>query len=315
MQAFGEYFLQKRLDAGLNLKQAAEKCGIPHMTLGRLEKCQSDPTVYTVMRLCRGWNLHLYDLADAIDFPLMHEYLEFYPVYSDKSSKAPRYRDQVSKKLVIELYHWAVRNPSAPNSLLDRVERYLRVKIDDTNLLKVFDQEMWGWDKSVVSRFSFPPSLAISVVLDLYDYGGAVTYRDLSIAIRHFRNQKNLRLADMAELAGLSTRFMSQVESGKLTNLVMKDVLVLDKVLDGHGSITELAWAATELWEGMLLNRGLPSDVQDKDDFTLWQQNLGFLLSFISFSRWSAVDDRFKDAITHIFTHLEHLLTEGGELL
>ena|SRR2546425_3843302 len=71
-----------RRRAGLTQRQLADKAGVPHSTVGRIEAGLTDPRLSTITRLLRACGIVLEpedDLTDGIDRSLIREQLRKTP--------------------------------------------------------------------------------------------------------------------------------------------------------------------------------------------------------------------------------------------
>ena len=290
--SFGEWLHAKRVSRGWQMLDLAQRTGIDHSTISRVENQATEATLLTAVRLCRGLDLTVLDWLSSIESSKTQKDLR--PV----ASQASRSLSATDITNVLRLYR---KNPSIVISFLDQILIELRARLDSSDYRDPQNQpsffatsakELVAAEVGQQSKVCYPAELQAEQIFEVYRQGGVMTLMDAGRYLGTLREQQGLSYLGLEGKTSFSDNTLGRLERAQVERIKLLEVLRLDQILRQNGKLVAVFARASEFNSGLV--NGYSRSPEGKLVLKPWvQEEFGLATLFILLYRWlQCVDPR-----------------------
>ena len=256
-----EWLFENRKAQGLRLMDLAEKSGVTHATLSRIENQQSQATLFTAVRVMHALGLSWIDLftngfiKEGLSVPkiyLLESPTQEYPCLNfndiEVLDSCGVLRRGVAPTIVTQMLNLFIKKY---NSAIDKETRNL-LAANFYSLLNVADNQN-GIARQYLPEldFLYPPTFSSETLKKIYISAGAFILSDLGRYVKDLRETRKLSLRHVATLIEFTHPALGQFESKTSDKVKLNDLIHLDNSLELDGELIVFAWRTAELYLGV----------------------------------------------------------------
>ena len=245
----GLWLKEKRVAAGFTIRGFVKHSGVPKAQISRIESGKYAPTLFTLVRICNGLGIGLYELSLPLETPYIQEIKNLRQKNNNNS-----FPKKFSAQDVIAFVDLSnTEEPIATAQLVDWIANSLEEYNQTTS--KVAHQKAEEYLSSIENEkgFPYPPHLSIEETKNSLIPKSAITIYDAAAFLRKVRKEKaKITIEELAEKTNIPFSTISRIERGTIKKIKFDDILVLDESLNAFGVAVALFWDAaifhTGLW-------------------------------------------------------------------
>jgi transcriptional regulator with XRE-family HTH domain len=244
--AFGDWLARKRANLGYGLLAMQRITNVSNSTLSRVERKITEPTLYTVTRICHGLGVTLNDLLSDL------QTRNIGPTDSSPSSELPDVLTIEDIQLFSDTYFGCPRPNDVRETLRDMANDALR-KAKSTGL-RVISGETDFSDKEfhrllrgstlVQLELRDPPPFDAEDISRIFSTGGAITLKEVGMYAKALREQGVFQAESLQQLSKSSVSILLRLENNETDYITLKDTLLFSQELGDDSLIRQMFWHA-----------------------------------------------------------------------
>jgi transcriptional regulator with XRE-family HTH domain len=263
-----DWIREQRKMKDFTVTQLADKAGISHAQVSRIENNKSKISLVTLVRLLYALDVSYSSIfaQDEIDLPKLdildnirhmgkHNVLDFPCInFNDielLDSKYTALSDKIKEITILLLQKFTQKfgTQSDEKYLKPLSELYYRCLGLPPFGLANMVPGLTSPEMPSSEDFMYPPGFSEKLQW-IYSSGGALIFLDLGMYVHHVRLSQNLSLRGLGKMVGISHQGIKILETQTAEKLIFEDLVKLDQVLEVEGNLINFAWRATEIYTG-----------------------------------------------------------------
>lgn len=291
MEKLSFWLREKRLSQKMDVRELSLASEVTTAQISRIENKISGITVNTLIRLSYGLDFEIKDVLKVIGLPLKHILFRKTAMKKNMDKPIPRIEDAYA------IWQYYRDEPQKAKALMYDGYSLAALKLgtiseDEQSL--AFDAV---WKALQTNNFeqtslSFPLEMEYEYFAEILSCGGVVTKQDIGVCLEKRRVELGFSQKDLEVKSGISQGVISRLENGMIDRLFFENIISLDKSLNMHGELVQLAWNAGEYESGVsLLRYKNKADYRDiKIAYQEWESEAkAWADAFVAISRWHYV--------------------------
>lgn len=247
---FGEWLKQQRESRNLEQKQVAELTNVDASTLSRIERQKTEPTVDTVLKICRGFGVSLTDLLRDL---LGESYVNLLENMSSQNALDV----DVLRLSDVENFnrYFSADVEKGTDYLAQLLNTVRRFEVSTSKKPYPFDfsaidiQKLLVGDSVMHSELAYPSDFDDDWVAQTHQNGGALTLTDVGIYLRGRRKSSRTTLNDIQNVTMRSASVISRIEGGVTGKIKFNSALDLGFGIGEENIVMEMFWQAGRFHE------------------------------------------------------------------
>lgn len=271
-----DWIREQRKKKNFTVSQLADKAGISHAQVSRIENNKSKISIVTLNRL-------LYALDISFSAMLTHEEIQVDPpkinIFDDAKETSKGNSIEFScinfndiERLDIQGIISSGKVKEITILLLQQMTKKFGTEPDEKMLRKLAEL-YYGGLGGPFGLARMPPGIAPRKIPDpdvlmrppelsqkleqIYLSGGVLIFLDIGMYIYHARLSQNLSLRELGMMVGISHQGIKFLETRTAEKLIFDDLVKLDQALKLEGSLINFAWRATEIYTGAFRTKSM----------------------------------------------------------
>ncbi len=291
MDSVSGWMKEKRIEAGLNVKELAFVAGTNHAQISRLETGNMGLTMNFLVVLL--WALKIDASEFTAQFALPPVEL---PDSSSSENLAPINVDSEEAISQIEniidpgtVFQFLKTYENDVSSAITFFTRTLGAAIAKADLSDSRLGDLHGTLKNAIYSGRLlpnPPGLTMEMLSHWYSKGAIMTLADAGVYLRLWREQQGHSLEKLASLSEMSKSTISRIENGQGDRPLLHDIANLDKALQANGKVFSMYWLVS------MRQMGIWHSMKDAKRQPLSPQNGNLADTLIKVARWSHLYDQ-----------------------
>lgn len=265
MKMLVDWLSAERQKKRLTLTDLAQKTGLTHGTLSRIENHKTELTLFSTVRIMKALDIPWLELfrggfvLKGLDIPDLYKEkpsMDSFPclLSSDLSSLdlSGAIKRGVASSVVVHLLELFIRRCS-PDIPKDKVSLFASSIYTFLNSQSEYPEHISQYFPKVV--FRYPSDIAIQTLNEVYLSGGILILQDLSRYAKCLREERMFSLRKMAERIDITHPALHKLEKFASSKTKLDDLINLDNALQLNGQLIAFAWRTAESYLGIYRTR------------------------------------------------------------
>ncbi|NWJ94197.1 MAG: helix-turn-helix transcriptional regulator [Chloroflexi bacterium] len=283
---FGDWVKKVREERSLDLRSMEKLTGVDKSTISRIENKNTEATIFTVMPICFGLGFTISEVVKTLsgkNFPFLAQtespgvlrggsVLTLQDVKDLLDSDLSKFK-QSYVNLLNEVFSLQM---GKNNQMFQNVKLFTSEDIDK---LLLIDSPLYDFE------LKYPPELEPKLILEIYNYKGLLTPKDVGLYIKGIRHESKIALQNLEKSGKISDTILSRLETGLVERVKISEVLQIDGILGQEGIILALYGEASQFNEEFILKNVRSFGYSSSSD-TKNPRNFKMVNSIVSTIRW-----------------------------
>lgn len=239
----------ERKKRNITLVELASATGLAHGQLSRIERGNSNITIFALIRILRAFNMSYKSLIvsgivqNGIKIPELKSEDKFdYPTFTlGDVENFITFREHTDKTI----RKWLAQFLSVK---LSWTENEINTLLTEALNLMILPPRS---NRTQIGSVIYPQNMDPKILRYNYLSGGALLFFDVGTYIRAFRLERGISLQELGDLIGRSDVGIYNFENGISSRTLFYDVANLDIALETNGELLAIAWRVGELYLGV----------------------------------------------------------------
>jgi transcriptional regulator with XRE-family HTH domain len=246
------WLIKTRHEQKLDIIELAQRSGLAHSQISRIENRKSSITLLAVVRLCYGLNVPpIPFIKESGVGTIIYPSTRLVPLPTSINGLPPfiTINDMIAFKQAYQHDSLAAQEDllSLWKKLLDKGAGARK----DTSELDVDQAKKALSSHANCQPIPYPSGFEFTMLHDIYAERGIITLADAGHFARIVRQQHNFTVVDVQKATLIGRNVISRIENGELEKIRFSDILTLDKYYQAEEFLQSVFWATFEYLSGV----------------------------------------------------------------